>query len=57
MPDPIVPKAVTAQVAELEKEVKELKAAVSALLIGMRDVIKFNGREHMPEGTYLGEEF
>lgn len=57
MPDPIVPKAVTAQVAELEKEVKELKAAVNALLIGMRDVIKFNGREHMPEGTYLGEEF
>ncbi|MGE0175397.1 MAG: hypothetical protein AB7T49_21620 [Oligoflexales bacterium] len=52
-----VPKAIGQQVADLEKELKEVKSALAAVLVGMRDVIKFNGREHMPEGTYLGEEF
>lgn len=52
-----IPKAVTQQVADLEKELTDVKKAVEALLIGMRDVIKFNGRQHMPDGNFLGEEF
>lgn len=54
MADTPEPKANTVQ---LQKEVNELKEAVKALLVAMQDVIKFNGREHMPEGKYMGVEF
>lgn len=46
-----------ANAIELQKRVAELEKAVKALLIAQQDIIKFNGREHMPEGTYLGVEF
>ena len=53
----LIPKAVSEKVTELQKEVEELKDTCAALLIAMKDIIKFNGRSHMPEGNYMGEEF
>lgn len=54
MPDTPEPKA---EKVALEKRIAELEKTVKALLVAQKDIINFNGREHMPEGTYLGMEF
>jgi len=46
-----------AKTQDLEKRLQEAENAIKDLLIGMKDVIKFNGREHMPEGSHYGQEF
>lgn len=53
-PAPKQPKGAT---QDLQKAIAELQETVGDLLIAMADISKFNGRDHMPEGSFQGKEY
>ncbi|MGE3263585.1 MAG: hypothetical protein AB7K68_17545 [Bacteriovoracia bacterium] len=57
MPNENEEKLPKATISDLEKRLAAAESALKDLMLAMKDIIKFNGREHMPDGKHYGQEF